>query len=171
MKALAQWFAIPVTAFLLATGVQAQVKVDNAWVRATVPQQSGTGAFMQLTAEKDSKLVQAASPIAKHVEIHEMAMDNHVMKMRQIGSLPLPAGKTVELRPGGYHIMFLELHGQVKEGDEVPVTLTFESADGQRSSLDLNVKARPLATGAHGAVHGHAAQSSAGHGASHGMKH
>lgn len=154
MKALIKWIAIPATAVLFAAGAHAQVKVDDAWVRATVPQQSGTGAFMALTADHDSKLVQADSSIARHVEIHEMAMENQVMKMRQIQEVPLPAGEKVELKPGSYHIMFMDLHAQVKEGDEVPLTLTFESEDGKRSTMELRVTARPLAGGAQGHSHG-----------------
>ena len=161
MKALIRWIAVP--ALFVAAVAHAQVKVDGAWVRATVPQQSGTGAFMALTSEHDSKLVKADSPVAKHVEIHEMAMENQVMKMRQIQALPLPAGQKVELKPGGYHIMFMGLHAQVKEGDDVPLTLTFESADGKRSTMEIVATARPLASGAHGHSHGQAQGQPHGH--------
>ena len=99
---------------------------------------------MQLTAKSDSKLVEAKSPVAGVVEIHEMAMDNNVMKMRQIPGLALPAGKTVELKPGGYHVMLLDLKAQVKEGDTVPVTLVFEGKDGKRESVEVKAPAKPL---------------------------
>ena len=161
---MTKWVGFTATAMLLASVAHAQVAVDGVWVRATVPQQSGTGAFMQLKSESDMKLVEADSPVAEHVEIHEMAMDNHVMKMRQIPALPLPAGETVELKPGGYHIMLMDLHNQVKEGDVVPLTLTFENADGQRNSLEIEAPVRPLASDAHGHHHG----GSHGHGDSHG---
>ncbi len=82
--------------------VPANVEVKDAWVRATVAQQKATGAFMQLTAQTDTRVVQASSPIAGVVEIHEMAMDKDVMKMRAVPALALPAGKTVELKPGGF---------------------------------------------------------------------
>lgn len=141
-----------VSALLIATASHAQVVVGEPWVRATVPQQTGTGAFMQLTSPTDTKLVGAESSVAKHVEIHEMAMDNNVMKMRQIPALDLPAGQTVELKPGGYHIMFFDLHGQMKEGDQVPLKLIFEGADGQRSSQDIQAPVKPLASGGHGAA-------------------
>lgn len=142
----------------MAVADHTQIVVGEPWVRATVPQQSGTGAFMTLTSPADTTLVQADSPVAKHVEVHEMAMENHVMKMRQLAKgLPLPAGQTVELKPGGYHIMLIDLNGQVKEGEQVPLTLTFENADGQRSSIDIQAPVRPLASGAggHGGAHGH----------------
>lgn len=123
---------------------QVAVDVKDPWVRATVAQQKSTGAFMKLTAKSDSKLVEAKSPVAGLVEIHEMSMDKDVMKMRQIPGLALPAGKTVELKPGGYHVMLMDLKGQVKEGDAVPLTLVFEGKDGKRESVDIKVVARPL---------------------------
>lgn len=155
MSTLIKWAGFAVSALCIASAAQAQIVVGEPWVRATVPQQSGTGAFMQLTSQTDTTLVQAASPVAKHVEVHEMAMENHVMKMREIPGLALPAGQMVELKPGGYHIMLFELHAQLKEGDQVPLTLTFESADGQRSAIDIQAPVRPLASGAAGHGHGH----------------
>lgn len=161
MSAFVKWAGCTVTAMFIATAAHAQVTVENPWVRATVPQQAGTGAFMQLTSQTDATLVQADSPIAKHVEVHEMVMENHVMKMRQVEGVRLPAGQVVELKPGGYHIMFIGLHGQVKEGEQVPLKLTFEDADGKRSAIDIQAPVRPLASGAdghgHGGGHGHGA--------------
>ena len=125
---------------------QSSVEIKDPWVRATVAQQKATGAFMQLTAKADSKLVEVQSPVAGVVEIHEMAMDNNVMKMRQIPGLALPAGKAVELKPGGYHVMLLDLKAQVKEGDVVPVTLVFEGKDGKRETVEVKAPAKPLAT-------------------------
>ncbi|TXH46342.1 MAG: copper chaperone PCu(A)C, partial [Burkholderiaceae bacterium] len=75
------------------SAAQAQVSVTEPWVRATVPQQKATGAFMQLKAEKGARLVSAQSPAAGIVEIHEMASVDNVMKMRQLPGLDLPAGK------------------------------------------------------------------------------
>src|SRR5690606_19414360 len=161
MSFSSKFAGIAVSTLFIAGVAHAQVNVQDAWVRATVPQQNGTGAFMKLTSPTDATLVDADSPVAEHVEIHEMAMENHVMKMRQIPGLELPAGKTVELKPGGYHIMLIDLHEQVKEGQQVPLTLTFEAPDGGRSSLELQVPVRPLASGANGhGAHGH----SGGHG-------
>ncbi len=122
----------------------ANVEVKDAWVRATVAQQKATGAFMQLTAQADTRVVQVSSPIAGVAEIHEMAMDKDVMKMRAVPALPLPAGKVVELKPGSYHLMLMDLKGPVKAGDVVPVTLVLESKDGLRSTLEVKATARPL---------------------------
>lgn len=143
-------------AMLAATAAShAQVTVKDAWIRATVPQQQATGAFMQLSAAKDTKLVAASSPLTPVVEVHEMAMKDNVMTMRQIPGVDLPAGKTVELKPGGYHVMLMNLKQQVKEGDTVPLTLTFESKDGKRDTMDVKVPVRALNT---------AAKPAAGHG-------
>jgi copper(I)-binding protein len=141
MKRVVVSFAVLLSAFV----VQAQVTVKDAWVRATVPQQKATGAFMQLQSAQDAKLLSAQSPVAGVVEVHEMVMDGGVMKMRAISSLNLPAGKTVDLKPGGYHVMMMDLKAQVKDGDIVPVTLLVEGTDGKRQSVELKVPVRAAA--------------------------
>ncbi len=133
----------------------ANVEVKDAWIRATVAQQKATGAFMQLTAKADSRVVQATSPMAGVVEIHEMAMENDVMRMRAVPALPLPAGKTVELKPGGYHVMLMDLKGPVKEGDVVPVSLVVEGKDGLRQTVEIKAMARALNTPAAAKAEGH----------------
>ena len=122
----------------------AQVVVKDPWVRATVAQQRTTGAFMQLTAPRDTRLVEVRSPVAGTVEIHEMSMDNNVMKMRAVSGIDLPAGKPVALKSGGYHVMLMDLKSPVKEGDSLPLTLVFESADKKRESMEIKVPARAL---------------------------
>jgi len=119
--------------------------VKDAWVRATVPQQKATGAFMTLDSTLDSRLVGATSPVSAHVEIHEMVMRDDVMKMRQVPSIALPAGQVVELKPGGYHIMLLDLKQQIRAGDQVPLTLVFEHSDGRQERIDVQAQAKPLA--------------------------
>lgn len=128
---------------LACTSVLAQVSVTDPWVRATVPQQKATGAFMQLNSANGTRLVDARSPVAR-AEIHEMAVQDHVMRMRQISGLDLPAGQSVALKPGGYHIMFFDLKQPVKEGDVIPLTLVFEDKDKKRETLELQVPARAL---------------------------
>lgn len=137
----------------------APVDVKDAWVRATVAQQKSTGAFMALTARTDARVVEARSPIAGVTQIHEMALDKDVMRMREVKGLALPAGQTIELKPGGYHVMLLDLKGQVKAGDVVPLTLVLEDKSGQRSTLEVKATARALggtvaAPAAAGADHG-----------------
>jgi len=129
--------AVPAVAF-------AQVAVADSWVRGTVAGQRATGAFMKLTPTADQKLVAASSPVAKIVEIHEMAMDGGVMKMRAIPKLDLPAGKATELKPGGYHVMLMALERPLAEGESVPITLTFEDAAGKRQSVEIKAPVKPL---------------------------
>jgi copper(I)-binding protein len=126
--------------------VMAQVTVKDPWVRATVSQQKATGAFMQITSAQDARLVEARSPIAGVVEVHEMVMEKDVMKMRAVKGLDLPAGKTVELKPGGYHVMLMDLKEQMKEGATVAVTLVIEGKDKQRSTVEVKAPVKPLAS-------------------------
>jgi len=119
---------------------KAHVAVDSAWIRSTVAGQQGTGGFMKLTAREDLRLVRVSSPAADVAEIHEMKMGaNHVMEMRPIDGLDLPKGKTVELKPGGYHVMLMSLKQTLATGSKVPLTLHFKDKKGQTSKLDLNV--------------------------------
>lgn len=140
-----QRFVLSVSALFLSLGASAQVTVKDAWVRATVAQQKATGAFMQLQSAQDAKVISAQSPVAGVVEVHEMAMDGGVMKMRAVPSLALPAGKAVDLKPGGYHVMLMDLKAQVKDGDTVPVTLVVEGKDGQRQNIEIKASARTTA--------------------------
>lgn len=144
-----------VTAAVLiaAAAAQAQVTVKDAWVRATVPQQKATGAFMQLQSTKDTKLVSASSPLTPNVEVHEMAMQDNVMKMRQVPAIELPAGKVVELKPGSYHVMLMNLQKPVSVGDTVSLTLSFEGKDGKRETVEVQAPVRPLNNNAAPSAH------------------
>lgn len=122
----------------------AQVSVSDAWVRGTVPGQKTTGAFMRLTSTADLTLVAATSPVAKIVELHEMKVEGGMMRMAAVARLPLPAGKTVELKPGGYHMMLMGLAHPLKDGDRVPITMTFEDKTGTKQSIDLMASVRGL---------------------------
>ncbi|UXH78254.1 copper chaperone PCu(A)C [Roseateles amylovorans] len=136
--------AILIAGTVLAVSAHAQVTVKEAWIRATVPQQKATGAFMQLTASQDTRLVSVNTPLTPKAEVHEMAMQDNVMRMRQVRAIELPAGKTVELKPGGYHVMLMDLPAQVKEGQTVPLTLVFEDKSGARKTQDVKVPVRAL---------------------------
>ncbi|HEX5807006.1 MAG TPA: copper chaperone PCu(A)C [Macromonas sp.] len=119
------------------------LEVSDAWVRATVSS-TGTGAFMRLKSRTDARLVEVRSPVAGVAEVHEMTLVNDVMKMRALDTLPLPAGKTVELKPGGSHVMLMDLSAPLKAGDSVPLTLVIEDQDGKRRTVDLTLPVRPL---------------------------
>jgi copper(I)-binding protein len=123
------------------------VKVEDAWVRGTVATQKATGAFMRLTPSASARLVSASSPVAGVVEIHEMAMENDIMKMRQVPGLDLAAGRTTELKPGGFHVMLMDLKAPVKSGDLVPLTLVFEDATKQRFTQEIKAPVKALGAG------------------------
>jgi hypothetical protein len=137
-------------------GAWAQVTVKDPWVRGTVAQQKATGMFAHITSTNGGKLVAGSSPVAGVVEIHEMSMQGDVMKMRAIpGGLELPAGKAVELKPGGYHVMLMELKQQLKEGETVPITLVIEGKDGKRENVEVKALVKALATPAAASMQGH----------------
>jgi len=129
---------------LAAAGASAQVTVKNAWIRATVPVQKASGAFMQIVSAQDARLVAVATPVAGLVELHQMDMKGGMMNMRHVETIDLPAGKTVELAPGGYHVMLLELKRQMRAGDTVPLTLVVEGKDKKRSTVAVTATVKPL---------------------------
>lgn len=136
------WLAL-VLGLCLAFSARAQpVSVEQAWARATVPNQTSSGAFMRLTAKQDLTLIGARSPDAGIVEVHEMKMDDGIMRMRPVAALPIKAGQTLELKSGGYHLMMMDLKRQLKAGDTVALTLEFKSADGRVSTVDVKATAR-----------------------------
>ena len=136
-----KWIAITIATVALgmATSASAQtVTVKDGWVRASVPGQSATGAFMSITATENTRLVGVTSPVAGVVEVHEMKMDGGVMKMRAVeGGLEIAAGKTVELKSGGYHVMLMDLKAALPKSSTVPLTLVFKDAKGVESRIEL----------------------------------
>jgi copper(I)-binding protein len=126
----------------LAFPASAQVRIDGAWARPTVPGQQGGGGFLSLTSSSGDRLIGGSTPLAQRFELHTMAMKGDVMEMRQIDAIELPAGKTVELKPGGLHVMFIGLKQPLALGSKVPVTLTFEKA-GQ-VKVEFEVASRPV---------------------------
>lgn len=119
----------------------ANVVVTDAWARATMPGQKVSGAYMQIRSDADARLVGASSPAVPRVEVHEMKMDGDVMRMREVGAIELPKGKTVSLQPGGLHIMLMNLTQPIAAGDVVPLTLVIESG-GKRQTVEVKAEAR-----------------------------
>jgi copper(I)-binding protein len=117
----------------------APVTVQGAWARASVQGQQGTGAFMTLTAREKLTLVGVATPVAGVAEVHEMKMEGDVMRMRAVAGIELPAGRAVELKPGGYHLMLMDLKAPLKPDTQVPVTLSFRDAKGATRTLEVSV--------------------------------
>ena len=147
MKRTMKHILIAGLAWAAAGSALAQVDVTSAWARSTVPGQGGTGAFMTIAAKEGGKLVGVASPVAGVVELHEMAMENNVMKMRAIPSLDLPAGREVQLKPGGYHVMLLDLKRPLKVGEKVKIELRLEMRDGKRVTQPVEVEVRSTPPG------------------------
>lgn len=126
-------------------GQAAAIRAEQAWARATAPQQKVGGAYVTLISPADDQLVGVSTPIAGRAEVHEMRMDGNVMRMREVeGGLALPAGKVVALAPGGYHIMLMDLKQPLVAGQVIPMQLRFRSAP----PLDLQVKVAPVGASA-----------------------
>ncbi len=126
----------------MATLASAQITVEKAWMRATVAGQQATGAFMKISATESVKLVSVATLAANINEIHEMKMENGVMKMRaHLKGLDIPANKTLELQAGGYHVMMMDLRQAIKAGDTVALELQFTDSRGQTKTVSVNAKA------------------------------
>ncbi|MEN6585873.1 MAG: copper chaperone PCu(A)C [Sulfuricella sp.] len=126
------------------SNIYAAVTASGAWVRGIVKGQTVTGTFMTLKSDEDTKLVSATSPVAGKVEIHKMEMKNDLMTMRPIDKLAIPAGTPVELKPGGYHVMLVDLKHTLVKGEKVPLTLVFESRGGARNTLAVTAEVRDL---------------------------
>ena len=127
-----------------ALAAQAQIVIDKPWVRSTVPGQSVAGAFMRIESKTPVSLVGASSPAAKEVEIHESSMEGGVMRMRPVARIDVAPGKPVELKPGGYHIMMMDIVKPLAKGDSVPLRLTFESAGRPAQTVDVKAEVRDV---------------------------
>lgn len=140
--------SLAVASCLAGTAALAQTTVTDGWVRGMVAPQRATGAFLKITSPQGGKLVAVSTPVARTAEVHEMVMQGDVMAMRAIEALELPAGKTVELKPGGRHLMLMGIEQPLQPGATVPVTLTVEGKDGKRETLQLTLPVKPLAAAA-----------------------
>ena len=152
MKSAVTIFA---AAFMASTPVLAQVEAKSAWVRGTVGAQKTTGAYMEITSAQGGSLVGAESASAGTVEVHEMRMDGNVMRMRAVPRLDLPAGKTVQLKPGGYHIMLIDLKQALKKGDTVPLKLRIENKDKSVATVEVRAEVRDVTAPAAAQDHKH----------------
>ena len=125
----------------------AQVEVSDAWVRATGQGQKATGVFMNLTAQKATRLVGVKADLTASAEVHEMKMEKDVMKMQAVKALDLPAGQTVALKPGSYHVMLMDLKAPVAEDSQVVLTLLFEDAAGVKTQKEVKAVAKKMGMG------------------------
>jgi len=115
---------------VLSFSVQAQIRIEKPWARATAPGAKVAGGYMVIrnTGATVDRLVSAASPAAAKVELHVHINDNGVMKMREVPGYDVPAKGAFELKPGGAHLMFMDIRRPFKEGEKLPVKLKFEKA-------------------------------------------
>lgn len=144
MKAVHVMLTSVLLALSATTAFAGDIEIKAPWVRGTVAGQTATGAFMEITSKSGASLVGAASPVAGVTEVHEMKMDDGVMKMRAVARLDLPAGKPVILGPGGYHVMLMNLKQTIKPGDSVPLTLQFEGKDKKVEMVEVAAEVRDL---------------------------
>ena len=134
--------AVVLAASLLASVAHAQVTVDKPWVRTTVARQTTSAAYFTITSVQGGSLVDASSPVADSVEVHEMKMVGDLMRMRSLPALPLAAGRPVEFKPNGLHLMMTGLKAPLKAGDVVPLKLVVEDAAGKRKTVDVKAVVR-----------------------------
>jgi copper(I)-binding protein len=123
------------------------VKISHPWVRATVPGQSVAGAYMELTSNVPAALIAAESPVARKIEPHAMTLDAGVMKMRAVERIELPANETVILKPGGLHLMLVDIKRELKAGDRVPLKLIVQDRNGVRSAMQFDAEVRAAVVG------------------------
>ena len=145
-------FAIGV---LLVSSARAQVVVEDAWVRATVPGQPVAAAYLKIRSAQTAHLVAVRTPVTARAEVHEMRLESGIMRMRPVTRLELPAGRTVELKPGGYHLMLMNIEKPLRSGEVVPITLVIEGPDNKlrEVKIDAIVRDVPARMGGHGMKH------------------
>lgn len=124
-------------------------KISNAWVKSTLPGTTVSAAYMQIQSSRAMKLVKVDAPVAGLVELHNMSMKDGVMEMKAMDAVEVPAGKPVTLKPGGMHVMMMNVKQPIKPGDKVALTLTFEGADKKPIVVKLEAPARDALAKAH----------------------
>ena len=129
---LGLWFAA-----IAAIAQTADPQITAAWARATPGAAQGAAAYVTIVSAGGDRLTAIATPVAQKAELHTMTMDGNVMKMRQVDGIDLPAGQTVTLKPGGYHIMLTGLTQPLKEGETFPLSLTFAKAGTQQVTVTV----------------------------------
>ena len=139
---------------MISSSAGAQVTVADAWVRATVPGQPVAAAYLKIRSARAAKLVAVRTPVTARAEIHEMRMDGGIMRMRPVTRLELPAGKMVELKPGGYHLMLMNIAKPLRPGEVVPIALVIEGPKNRRQEVKIEAEVRDMTGGMTGGAHG-----------------
>lgn len=126
------------------------ISVDNAYTRATVPGQVAAGGFMRIANHGAAdQLISVSSPVSAEVQLHTMKMDGNVMQMREVNQIDVPANGAVELKPGGLHLMFMNIKEPLKVGDSVPVKLKFIKA----GEVEIKMPVKAMGGNHHGMRH------------------
>ena len=148
MKTFSRIINTPLAALLIAASLQVHGQdatppiITHAWVKTTVPGGSVSAAYLSIKSARPLKLVKVESPVAGLVEIHSMTMKDHVMEMKAVDTVEIPANKLVELKPGGLHVMLMKVGKPINKGDKVPLVLTFEGADKKAVVVKLVANAQ-----------------------------
>ncbi|MCK6372610.1 MAG: copper chaperone PCu(A)C [Zoogloea sp.] len=145
---IARSVAVALAGLCATAAFAADIEVANPWVRGTVAAQKATGAFMQLSSKGGVSLVGVESPAANIVELHEMVMADNVMKMRALPRLDVKPGQPLELKPGSYHVMLIDLKKPLTKGDVVPITLKVEGKDKKVENVEVKAEVRDLTAAA-----------------------
>ena len=151
-------FSLLLVSLMVSAGALAaaadMVTVDEPYVRLAPPNAPATGAFMVIknAGDKDVKVVKADNPASKVTELHTHLNENGVMKMRPVAAIEVKSKGEAVLKPGGLHVMMINLNAPMKEGDVVPITLTFD--DGSSKKVDAKV-VKPMAAGMPAMEHKH----------------
>jgi periplasmic copper chaperone A len=149
LAALCVVLALPAVALDYRLGA---IEIRQPWSRATPPTAEAGGGFLSLTntGTTPDRLIAVKSPAADKVEIHEMKMEGNIMRMRAVEKgIEIPPGATVELKPGGFHVMFMGLRAPFAKDTKVPLTLVFEKA----GSIDVELVVQAMGAGAPAAKH------------------
>lgn len=137
----------------LSSGAYAQVSIQQPWVRSTVPGQKVAGAFMTIASPASVSLTGGSSPASRKVEIHQTVKEGEVMRMVPLARLDVPAGKSVELKPGSYHLMLIDIVKPLAKGESVPIRLTFEQPGKPAQTVEFKAEVRDVMQGGHRAAH------------------
>jgi copper(I)-binding protein len=115
---------------ILPSPVLADIRIENPWIRASTGPNAALFMTLVNTGETPEKLIGAQIEACAHVELHTHVEENGIFRMREVEFIEIPVGGSANLKPGGHHVMLMKIHDPLQEGDEVPVTLSFEKQKG-----------------------------------------
>ena len=122
-----------------------KIVISDAWIKTTIPGATVSAAYMRIQSPTPLKLLKVEGAIAADIQIHDMRMNEGVMEMNALPSIDIAAQQTVELKPGGKHVMLMKVAKPIKNGDKVPLALTFEGTDKKTITLRINAIAKESA--------------------------